>query len=726
MPNCIVKGCPHKTGRKLEYPSVTLHGFPNNIPEIKNWLIETGQDFGDLNVFAHQVLEKKKSDVYRMCSEHFTVDCYIRKGSKIYLKKGAVPSIFEPFVGPPPLRRREDQDQVSTAVPRISLTNGSTYIDQCIRQGNHGNFTGPRCIKKDSSTQTEEILTINLNGVADVKNKVGVKFDYLYPCAPSTPVSTQQMSKEQSAHSLPDQNAKEEVIFQEASKAVCTTKQTHADVSLNVSDSQASEETSEVIEKKEDLTNERKFIVFESCLDQLFLKLCSGARCLCKSPIKILEKKMDGLSLVVNAFCTGGHKFELWSNQPKKRETMMETVPLSETFLLSSSTFGKKSQFDEVAVHFSKEEWDCLKTEEKETYREVMMENYQTLRSLGRINVIPPIVSMIERGEEPYVKSPPSSEKEIPIGLSTDVSVNKDTPPSESNGVSQCGLTRDAQTENSERLTKLKENEGTSREKGGLPDYVIPTHMEECPDCGKLFLYKSYLTRHQRVHTGEKPYSCMECGKCFTDSSSLVKHQRSHGIEKVFTCPDCEKCFGLKSDLIKHQIVHKEVYTFICCECGESFLDYSALGRHKSTHKETFHLCSICGECFSNPSHLLIHRKIHKGEQPYSCSECGKCFKTNFDLVKHKQTHPSVKRFPCSECGKCFTQTSNLYAHRRLHFGVKPYSCPECGKCFAKKSSLIRHRRLHTGEKPFSCFQCGKCFSVNSNLIKHQQIHTMQ
>ncbi|CAJ0956457.1 unnamed protein product [Ranitomeya imitator] len=43
--------------------------------------------------------------------------------------------------------------------------------------------------------------------------------------------------------------------------------------------------------------------------------------------------------------------------------------------------------FDEVAIYFSKDEWDCLSDEQKDLYREVMMENYQTLLSLDLLHI---------------------------------------------------------------------------------------------------------------------------------------------------------------------------------------------------------------------------------------------------------------------------------------------------------------------------------------------------
>ena len=78
------------------------------------------------------------------------------------------------------------------------------------------------------------------------------------------------------------------------------------------------------------------------------------------------------------------------------------------------------------------------------------------------------------------------------------------------------------------------------------------------------------MRKHERIHTGEKPYACPVCPRAFNQRVVLREHIRSHhsgpdpkngSTINPFYCTVCTDLFTSSSDLIQHLIEHSDMNT---------------------------------------------------------------------------------------------------------------------------------------------------------------------
>lgn len=222
-------------------------------------------------------------------------------------------------------------------------------------------------------------------------------------------------------------------------------------------------------------------------------------------------------------------------------------------------------------------------------------------------------------------------------------------------------------------------------------------------------------------------FCCKQKFGAHTAHHHIQFHKTETVLEDDLSCDQCGKKFLARENLNKHQLQHTpldKAKGLACDICGRLFRSRHNLRMHCQRHvplaeRDLSHTCHICGKGFDCKSNLSQHLKTHEKTESEECPICQGHF---FNVKRHIQRlHTERKMEVCTVCGLKTARLASHMRHSHTDTGER-YPCEVCGKEFRLPKQLRKHTLTHTGYR-VKCHFCPHAATTSGNLVVHMKSH---
>ncbi|XP_073435813.1 uncharacterized protein [Dendrobates tinctorius] len=632
MPKCLVKGCQHSSGRKSSIPGVALHPFPKDLARIKKWLLQTNQDFGDLDFFAQGILQGQMG-VSRICSVHFAPECYSLVGSEKFLLEGAIPTIF-PDRDKPATRTEAAASVASSMTPwgsGIKITQANMEATNAVRVNSPSasKLTLGKCRKPPTmgigKSSHPAMSRGNLPGVM-----LGTETGAMHPDVSSGKV-----------HRAVQWPEYENNVNGEAWKVL-------HDHYYRV-------------------PSATRYPDKERC--SLLMDYMSGYRFRSYSGASYWENELFTMLQCVTSFVAVNRNNNIKTTRILNQALEIIAMLSEEEWVIVNKNSINKSvqeltgefplKCEDVAVYFTTDEWNYI-DQHRADYQDVLTHNNTTTHTWEVPEHWDSDTVPVEEEEE--VEEFVEEEEVAEFVEKEEVMEEFDD--------------EEEEEEEKEDLEIAKKRVDSS---DWEPDSEVESESdveyEDGHDSGKEDDKSLVKLEEQQL-----PHPCDQCEESFADVEALEMHKVTH----VKKCEDCEEVFNTKAKLIKHRAENHAVKRYACTICGIQYDYKSQFIIHQRAHTgEKPFECDQCGARFGYKSTLLIHERRHVLGKPIECSKCDKRFDKRCEMAKHmRKVHETKKTVP---------ETTK----KKVQLMRKKFKCRVCWKSFVTKTLLEKHKWDH-------------------------------